>query len=489
MMMNKKQALPRVATLAMNVKGADLLFLDHLVDEEELDEQDKKMWKAAKVNTKTHPFKRVIVYTPLAKDGVTRNSLRNNPQADILGYSETREFALGMQDIWPYLDFFFDKRSDTMTNLLAEIAEHFRENNSEIGFSFAQVVDLFEREINQPQLQQPWKEFTRGTIRAVAQRIRSLPATLGGLIDITGKGFGLDQLTDLQPYDMIVVDIERIMANPRDPAVAESTIKIITAYVLKQITEAMTRGQCNVDHVIVFADELNQLAPRTGNRGIGEYLAQLARTTRDRGVVLFGAGQFRSGINEDILKAASVHYSMQTPEHEVDARIYSSLSPEFKARLTQLKPGEMFLQYPSLRTGVFAQFPRPFVFTGANRWRDLFPPVTRSFAECIAERLQRLEPEYPPQLDEVKQLIEGIFQHTNLVKVEAIKKAIVALLRDVEMEVARESHLPSVARQPRPWETFSHLVQEKLGQQISSSTIDRPVISSANFNEKDDEWQ
>src|SRR5258708_12398235 len=142
--MNKQYTLPRVATLAMNVKGADLLFLDHL-DKEELDDQDKKMWETAQVNIGAPPFKRVIVYTPLAEDGVNRHSLRNNPHADVPCYRETREFALGMQDIWPYLDFFFDKRSDTMTNLLAEIAEHFRRTNGETGFSFAQVVDLFER--------------------------------------------------------------------------------------------------------------------------------------------------------------------------------------------------------------------------------------------------------------------------------------------------------------------------------------------------------
>ncbi|MFL5703208.1 MAG: hypothetical protein ACJ8AG_10330 [Ktedonobacteraceae bacterium] len=67
--MNKQYTLPRVATLAMNVKGADLLFLDHL-DKEELDDQDKKMWETAQVNIEAPPFKRVIVYTPLAEDGV-----------------------------------------------------------------------------------------------------------------------------------------------------------------------------------------------------------------------------------------------------------------------------------------------------------------------------------------------------------------------------------------------------------------------------------
>lgn len=485
-MMSKKQSFPRVATLAMNVKGADLLFLDHL-DAADLEDHDKKMWATAKVDIERPPFKRVIVYTPLAEDGVNRNSLRSNSRADIPGYSETREFALGMHDIWPYLDFFFEKRSDTMTNLLAEIAEHFRQNNEETGFSFAQVLDLFEQEINQAQRQSPWSEFARGTIRAVGQRIRALPATLGGLIDVTGRGFGLDQLTDLQPYDMIIVDIERIMANPRDPAIAESIIKIITAYVLKQITEVMTRGQCNVDHVIVFADELNRLAPRTGHSGIGDYLAQIARTTRDRGVVLFGAGQFRSGINEDILNAASVHYSTQTPEHEVDARIYSSLSPEVKARLTRLKPGEMFLQYPSLRTGVFAQFPRPFVFTGANLWRDQFPPVTRAFADCVVERLQRLPSVHAPQPDEIKQLINDVLQQARPEKKETTRKAIVAVLRDVEMAVARDSERSPGGGRETPWQKFSHLVQEKLGQQISSA-IYQPAIPAPHFAERDEKW-
>ncbi len=58
---------------------------------------------------------------------------------------------------------------------------------------------------------------------------------------------------------------------------------------------------------------------------------------------------------------------MQTPDYELDDRIYASLAPEIKARLTRLKPGETLLQYPSLRTAVFARFPRPFVFTGATR--------------------------------------------------------------------------------------------------------------------------
>jgi hypothetical protein len=303
----------------------------------------------------------------------------------------------------------------------------------------------------------PWKNYAAGTVRAVRQRLEGLPATLGGLIDLKGTGFGLDTLSDLRPYDMVVIDLERIMADSRDPEIAEHAIKIITAYVLNLLIEAMTRGTAQVDNIIVFADELNRLAPSRGNGGIGAQLAQIARTTRDRGIVLFGAGQFRSGINEDILKAASVHYSMQTPDYELNDRIYSTLSPEFKARLTQLRPGETLLQYPSLRTAVFARFPRPFLLTGGRRWRDQFPVAPpRPIHESVAERLAALDPERRPHIDDVRHLIEPVLAGDN--DVDARREQIVEILRSIEM-----AHL--TGRDPMrelPWEQFRKLVLEKL---------------------------
>jgi hypothetical protein len=89
--------IPGVATIAFNVKGADLLFPDHLLDLSELSDeerrkwdQDLRMWAAAGVDDITRdPFRRVIVYVPLAEDGLNRHTLRSNPAADREGYSET----------------------------------------------------------------------------------------------------------------------------------------------------------------------------------------------------------------------------------------------------------------------------------------------------------------------------------------------------------------------------------------------------------------
>jgi hypothetical protein len=481
--------IPGVATIAFNVKGADLLFPDHLLDLSELSveerrkwDQDLRMWAAAGVDDVTRdPFRRVIVYVPLAEDGLNRHTLRNNPAADRDRYSETREFALGISDLWPYLGLFFDNRSGPARDLLAEIEEYFEEVNQGQGFTFVEVMELFNNKINKPLQERRgdrWESFTAGTIRAVWQRLKSLPSTLGGLIDLTGKGFGLDWLTDLRPYDMVVIDIERIMANPRDPEVAENAIKVITAYVLSRLTEFMTKGERSVDNIIVFADELNRLAPHSGNEGIGEYLAQLARTTRDRGIVLFGAGQFRSGINQDILKAASVHYSMQTPDYELDDRIYASLAPEIKARLTRLKPGETLLQYPSLRTAVFARFPRPFVFTGATHWREALKTLQpRPLAECVHERLRHLAPNQPPAVDEVAHLL------AELDTLER-RREVVQILRDIEME----HHKARGRSQETPWLQFAAKIRNRYQRERQSLAPTDFTRAPRGFDNDMEDW-
>jgi uncharacterized protein len=480
-----KPKVPRVASVAFNIKGADLLFLDHQ-DVSELTEHDEKMWGAAHVDITQRPFGQVIVYVPMADDGLNLNTLRTNRATDRDGYSYTRPFALGIQDLWPYLHLFFDNRSTAAGNLLAEIERYFEETSGE-HFTLATVLNLFETQINLPQKDRKngrWEDFPLGVVRAVRQRLRTLPSTLGGLIDVTGTGFGLEQLTDLKPYDVVVIDFERIMANPRDPEVAENAIKIITAYVLNRLTEAMTQGIVDVDHVIVFADELNRLAPRHGDGGIGEYLAQLARTTRDRGIVLFGAGQFRSGINEDILKAASVHYSMQTPDYELGDRIYSTLSAEIKARLTKLRTGEMLVQYPSLRTAVFARFPRPFVLSGASKWRELFPVADPlPVADCIYERLRRLDPQHPPQNDEVRQLLSRL-PGWDEPKPNKRHAEVVEVLRSVEMKRS----LAKYQQSDTPWEEFRRLVQEKFDRMGGDATNNSPIITPPGFVNDEEGW-
>jgi hypothetical protein len=156
---------------------------------------------------------------------------------------------------------------------------------------------------------------------------------------------------------------------PADPRLGDAALKLVTGVVLRRLTEALTRQRTQAQQVIVFADELGTLAPANGQSGVGEELACLARTARDRCLVLWGAGQFRSSMRPDLLRAASVHTTLRTADYELQDPLYASLSAETRARLRTLQPGEMLLQFAGLRQPVFARMPRPCVLAGPTGLR------------------------------------------------------------------------------------------------------------------------
>lgn len=461
-----------------NIKGADLLFLDYQRDPDELADADRAMWASAGVDVTRQAFARVTYLVPIAPDGVNLLTLRD-PAADQPGYSRTVPFALGLEQLWPALSLLFDDRSSAAANLMAEVREYFErqrnagQGNSGQGFTLAAVLAFFDTVLRQPQGQRntaagqssgPWDDFNRSTINAVRQRLASLPAVFGGLIDLDGAGFGLEALADLEAGDLVVIDLERMMAMPSDPELAEVALKIVVRYVLSALTDAVTRGRIRADNVVVFADELNRLAPARGESGVGEYLANLARTTRDRGIILFGAGQYRSGINPDILKSAAVHCSMRTPDYELSDPIYNGLTDEVKARLTGLEPGEFYLQFPSLRTGVFARFPLPFLLTGPAGLTRFPPPDPRPIGEAIAARLARLAPDRPPDPAEVMAVVDGIVAAaTDASDREARVRDLARLLREFELSTASRA-AGGVTDDDLPWPRFRTQAQARYGQ-------------------------
>jgi hypothetical protein len=368
--------VPAVAALALNVKGGDLLFVDHPAGDQ-LRADDRRMWGALGVDPLARPFGRVRILTPCAHDGRTRLSLRANPAADVDGYSETHVFSLSLGELWSFvLDTFFDGRSPPLMQLLAELRASFTGEQEDASgeakpsFTLRNVLRFIEKQVLGAERRTgPFAAFTPATVRAVYQRMKALPSALGGLLDEDGEGSGLDILDDLRSLDMVIIDAERLIAAPADARLGDAALKLVTGVALRRLTEALTRQQTRVNHVIVFADELGTLAPAAGHAGVGEELARLARTARDRCLVLWGAGQFRSSVRPDLLKASSVHATMRTGEYELQDPLYATLTAETRARLRTLQPGETLLQFPGLRQPVFARMPRPCVLTGPEGLR------------------------------------------------------------------------------------------------------------------------
>ena len=127
---------------------------------------------------------------------------------------------------------------------------------------------------------------------------------------------------------------------------------------------------------------------------------------------------------------------------------------------------------------VFARFPRPFVFTGATRWRETLAQLApRSLPECIHERLRRLDPDRPPVLDEVAHLLEELDTSER-------RREIVQVLRDIEMEC----HTARGRRQGTPWQQFAEKIRNRYQSERQSLAPTDFTRSPRGFDNDMEDW-
>jgi hypothetical protein len=136
---------------------------------------------------------------------------------------------------------------------------------------------------------------------------------------------------------------------------------------------------------------------------------------------------------------------------------------------------------------VFARFPRPFVLTGADGL-DQFPPLPpRPLGECIAERLKVVDPNRPPQVGDVSNLIDGVLAATADEDArEEAEQTLQELLRDVEMEYGQPGR---TASSQTPWVRYRRLVQDHLLAVGGAAAVDTPpaAMPAAAFDDEEDD--
>ena len=117
----------------------------------------------------------------------------------------------------------------------------------------------------------------------------------------------------------------------------------------------------DLGRVVVFADELNKFAPRSGTGTLSKILLEITERGRSLGTVLFGAEQFRSGVHDRVLGNCSTSVFGRTNPIEIrKGPEYQHLSPPQKSSLIRLPKGTLMLQHPLFTaTAIKAQFPEP----------------------------------------------------------------------------------------------------------------------------------
>lgn len=343
-----------VAAIIFNVKGEDLVNLhEGPAAGYELSDEDLEMYAA--MGVPATPFEDVTVYAPSLPGGGGTRSTRED--------AEPLRWDLLM--VWPYLRYFFPGlfENDNMAAFLGDFeAMKLRaENSFERITTFDKLESFLDTEISNAEdadRSTAWRSHHIATMRRARKLLMGLPNRCGGLLT-TGEAKAVDDVPreGWRHGQVVVVDIAGLETIVQAAVIARTC---------KRLLASAEDGGLGVDHLVIFADELNMFAPASGGElaPVKEILTKIAATGRYAGVSLWGAAQFMSQVHSQVRDNAATRAFGILAEAELDSGVYGRLPAGQRERVVTLPKGSVALKAYNLRGLMVTRFPRPAWRTG-----------------------------------------------------------------------------------------------------------------------------
>src|SRR4028119_1400175 len=365
----------KVAALMFNVKGADLLFLDKPVevdpeDDPELAEryekagqrglprEDREMY--ASLGLEIKPFENIRIFAPLAfgKDRGDRkvhaqdlrakdlNTLRHARGEDSCVYP----IVWDLEDVLPHAGRIFDPAD--MDDKFKGFVEYLRDRRVRTMNGFHAEVDeafeYFEETENSY-----WNGHHQATVAKVRNRFSILPSKCAGLLVHGRVEYDGTPEVDgpFEDREMRVVDISHLSGVPQD---------LVVTKVINSVWEMAEQGRLGVDKLIIFVDELNKYAP-AGSRtsSLKDTLVDISARGRHLNLTLFGAQQFRSKVDDEVVGNAATSLYGRIGDEELTNSSYRSFSGTTREELLQLAKGRLLLRHAPYQVPGLGPSPRP----------------------------------------------------------------------------------------------------------------------------------
>ncbi len=356
----------RVNTKALifNVKGEDLLFLDH--PNTALD--DDQAARYARLGLPVGAFPSVEVFAPPRKgDATARPDVASRTEGVTSFVWTLEDFCKG--ELLPFLfaDAEDDRQQYTMVvwNVAARLAEATPTGDGGVSIdglpvrTFGDLVDLIATKVEDedPFEAQRWtgRAIGAGTVNAFIRRLYGSVPHLRDLIraDVTHPDRHQIRFTE----QVTVVDIHNLNDRAK---------RFVVGVVLrKAFREKEQAGRPDPLQFVVL-DELNKYAPREGTSPIKEILLDVAERGRSLGIVLIGAQQTASEVERRIVANSAIRVVGRLDAAEAGRGEYGFLPQQQRQRATILKPGTMLVAQPELPVPVLTQFPFPSWATRAS---------------------------------------------------------------------------------------------------------------------------
>jgi uncharacterized protein len=355
--------------LVFNVKGEDLLFLDH--PNTRLD--DATLAAYARLGLPAEPFPDVAVYAPpRAGDPTGTPDVSSRLSGVDSFYWTLEEFCANR--LLPYVFADADDERQQYTMVIHAVAAHLAKvavpadggivvDGTRLG-SYADLVDFVVAELGDDQTRAFWagSAVGLGTVNAFARRLIASKRDLARLIrgDLpAARPHGVDTTDGAQ---VTVVDLHNL---------PDRAQRFVVGVTLKTEFERKERKATRKPLLFVVLDELNKYAPREGSSPIKEILLDIAERGRSLGVILVGAQQTASEVERRIVTNSAVKVVGRLDPAEASRPEYGFLPGAQRARALIAKPGTMFVSQPELPVPLVVQFPFP---AWASRVDEAGPP-------------------------------------------------------------------------------------------------------------------
>jgi hypothetical protein len=393
------RARGRVAAVCFNVKGPDLCFLDQAA---QLSEADRAMYQQLKIEPK--PFERSRYYAPFKADGVNLNTLRSHP--DLAG--AVQPLVWGLREVLDYHEVLFnrddiDAKADAFIDFLADrvVNKEFADDWGGVHrvTTFGDLEKLFRAifdGLESSGRSDMWRTHHIATIRKVRNRLLNIATRCKGLVAEDGASNDLP-FGSFEDRGLYVIDVAGVDQLGQD---------LVFTRVVSKLREHLERRDLGVEHVVVFADELNKYAPADGpDTYVKKMLLDISERGRYLGLVLFAAQQFRSQVHKRIVGNAATIVFGRMDMDELSTPGYQVLSPATKIKLATLPKGELMVRHAHFTHPIFVRFPRPAVLSGRAGLERFPPAVDVPFADAVARHLAAMDRRVSPTV--VKDMIAG----------------------------------------------------------------------------------
>jgi hypothetical protein len=188
--------------------------------------------------------------------------------------------------------------------------------------------------------------------------------------------------------------------------------EILVTKVINAVWKMAEQQKLGVETVVIFVDELNKYAPAGGQGGLRDTLVDIAARGRHLNVVLFGAEQFRSKVDSEILGNCGTSFYGRVGDEELTNAAYRSLSETTKHELLGLKKGRILARHAHFRAPLFGVFPHKPTIDGMLGQR-IFNGASDGSArghvgDGLFKTLQGLMGDRAPSKHEVRTACDGL---------------------------------------------------------------------------------